>query len=304
MAPQMNDCLVLGFPEYQQQASQLAQAAKLPYAQIQIHHFPDGESQLFLPEALPKHLVVCRSLNNPNEKLVELMLVAASARKQGVETISLVAPYLCYMRQDKAFHPGEVVSQILIGELLATQFDHILTVDAHLHRVHDLSDAIPVQKAINITATDPMADFLQNHVNNPFLIGPDSESEQWVASIAQHYNLDYCIASKQRFGDKEVEVVLPSADYHGRHIVIVDDMASTGKTLLATARKLAHYQPGSISVLVTHALFVDNAISELYAAGITNIWSCDTISHATNSISLAHFLAKELQHFLICTFKK
>lgn len=295
---QMSDCLVLGFPEYEQQASQLAHAAKLPYAQVQIHHFPDGESQLFLPESLPKHLVVCRSLNNPNEKLVELMLVAASARKQGVETISLVAPYLCYMRQDKAFHPGEVVSQTLIGDLLATQFDHVLTVDAHLHRVHALSDAIPVQTAINVTATDPMAHFLQNHTNNPFIIGPDSESEQWVASIAQHYNLDYCIASKKRFGDKEVEVVLPPADYNGRHIVIVDDVASTGKTLLATAQKLAHYKPSSISVLVTHALFVDNAISELQAAGINNIWSCDSIPHDTNSISLADFLAQQLDAFV------
>lgn len=294
----MNDYLVLGFPEYAQQASQLAEAAKLPYAHVQIHHFPDGESQLFLPESLPKHLIVCRSLNNPNEKLVELMLVAASARKQGVETLSLVAPYLCYMRQDKAFRPGEVVSQTLIGELLATQFDHILTVDAHLHRVHTLSEAIPVQKAINVTATDPMAHFLQNHVNNPFLIGPDSESEQWVASIAQHYNWDYCIASKQRFGDKNVEVSLPSSDYHDRHIVIVDDVASTGKTLLATAQKLAHYKPSSISVLVTHALFVGKATSELYAANVSNIWSCDTISHETNSISLAQFLAKELQHFI------
>ncbi len=293
----MNDCLVLGFPEYNQQASQLAHAAELPYAQVKIHHFPDGESQLFLPESLPKHIIVCRSLNDPNQKLVELMLVAASARKQGVKTISLVAPYLCYMRQDKAFHPGEVVSQTLIGELLATQFDHILTVDAHLHRVHTLSEAVPVQKAINVTATDPMAHFLQNKVKNPFLIGPDSESEQWVASIAQHYKLDYCIASKKRSGDKEVKVVLPSADYHDRNIVIVDDVASTGKTLLATAQKLAQYKPSSISVLVTHALFVDDAMSELRAANVSNIWSCDTIIHSTNSISLADFLAKELQHF-------
>jgi len=287
--------LLLGFPEYHQQAAQLAEAASLPYQQIKIHKFPDGESQIFLPPELPKHIILCRSLDHPNQKLIELLMAAASAREQGVETISLVVPYLCYMRQDKAFHPGEVVSQPIIGKLLAQSFDHVLTVDAHLHRIDKLSDAIPVQAAVNITATDPMAHFIQNHLNNPFIIGPDAESEQWVAEIAEHFDMDYCIAAKQRLGDKSVIVTLPPANYQGRDIVIVDDVASTGKTLLATAKKVAEFKPNSISVLVTHALFVDDAINELRTAGINNIWSCDSIPHHTNKIKLADFLAKQLQ---------
>jgi len=293
-----NDVLLLGFPEYYEQASQLAETANIPFEEVKIHRFPDGESKLLLPVQLPKHIVFCRSLNDPNEKLIELLMVVASARKQGVEHITLVAPYLCYMRQDKAFHPGEVISQRVIGELLATYFDNVITVDAHLHRIHELSQAIPVKKAINITATDPMAHFLQAHVDNPFLIGPDSESEQWVSDIASHYHMDYRIATKERFGDKDVVVTLPSADYQERHLVIVDDVASTGKTLLAVAKKLAEYKPSSISVLVTHALFVNNAISELHAINITNIWSCDTIPHQTNVISLAEILAQELTNLI------
>lgn len=291
----MNNAMVLGFPEYQLQAQQLAYRLNCAYADIRLHHFPDGESQLTLPASLPEHVILCRSLNAPNDKLVELVLAAASARKHGVDKLSLVAPYLCYMRQDIAFHPGEVVSQKIIGELLGQYFDQVLTVDAHLHRIATLSEAIPSGQAVNISATDPMAQFLELQLNQPFLIGPDMESEQWVAAIASHYNMDYRIARKQRFGDKSVQVTLPQAHYQGRHIVIVDDVASTGKTLLAVAEQLRDYHPASVSVLVTHAMFVDDAVQQLTAANVSNIWSCNTIVHPTNRIDLAQTLADALQ---------
>ncbi len=292
----MNDntsspALVLGFEEYRDQAQNLADAAALPCVIADIHHFPDGESKLRLPEKLPAHVILCRSLDHPNEKLVELILAAAGARNLGASQLSLVAPYLCYMRQDKAFHPGEVVSQKIIGQCLAAHFDAVITVDSHLHRIHSLSEAIPVERAINLTATDPMAHFLKQQVEHPFLIGPDGESRQWVSDIAAHYNMDFCVANKRRFGDRKVEVHIPEADYAGRNLVLVDDVASTGKTLLQAALALKPYAPASLSVLVTHALFVDDAaIDQLKAAGVSNIWSCDTIPHPTNAVSLAQLL--------------
>jgi ribose-phosphate pyrophosphokinase len=292
------DVLLLGFPEYHQQASRLAQSCDIPYETLQIHSFPDGESKITLPSQLADHIIICRSLNDPNEKLIELIMVAASVRLHGAITISLIAPYLCYMRQDKAFHKGEVISQQVIGDMLAHYFDNILTVDAHLHRIAQLSQAIPAQKAINITATDPMAHFIQNNIKQPFLIGPDGESEQWVADIAAHYQMDYRIATKERYGDAKVNINLPAGDYQQRNIVLVDDVASTGKTLLGVAQKLADYSPASISVLVTHALFVDEAITELQQANVSNIWSCDSIPHKTNCIFLADFLAKTVNDFI------
>lgn len=290
--------MVLGFAEYQTQASALAAQLSLPYATISVHHFPDGESQLTLPSPLPEQLIICRSLNQPNDKLIELLLTAGSARRHGVKKLILVAPYLCYMRQDKAFHQGEVVSQQIIGKLLADAFDQVLTVDAHLHRIANLQQAIPTQQAINITATAPMAAFIQQTLAKPLLIGPDSESEQWVSAIAAHQHLDYAIASKQRLGDKHVEVTLPEANYTGRDIVLVDDMASTGHTLLEAAKKIQAFAPASISVLVTHALFINHADADLNNAGIDHIWSCDSVPHPSNCITLAPLLAEQLSVML------
>ena len=139
--------LVLGFPEYAGQGRRLAAAAGLDYADVGIHHFPDGESRVRLPPRLPSRIVFCRSLHRPNDKLVELALAAHTARELGAERLTLVAPYLCYMRQDKAFAPGEAVSQRIAGALIADWFDELITVDPHLHRTLSLEQAVPVGSA-------------------------------------------------------------------------------------------------------------------------------------------------------------
>jgi ribose-phosphate pyrophosphokinase len=289
-----NNGLLLGFPEYSGPARDLATTAGLNFAEIELHRFPDGESLLRLPEYLPACVVIYRSLDRANEKLVELALAACTARELGANKITLVAPYLCYMRQDKAFHPGEAVSQHIVGNMLASWFDALVTVDPHLHRVHHLEQAVPVTQAKALNATEAMSEYLFDRLDNPVLVGPDEESEQWVSAIAQRNQLDYHVAHKQRFGDSDVQVTLPEADYHGRNIVLVDDVAITGRTLEAASKALAPYQPASITVMVTHALFVGDAQQRLKEAGVGNIWSCDSIIHPTNRIRLADTLAQAI----------
>lgn len=290
--------LILAFPDYLPQAQQLAATTGWPLACISIHRFPDGESRLQLPEKLSPHVIFCRSLDQPNAKLVELLLAAAGARELGAETLTLVAPYLCYMRQDMEFTPGEVVSQRHLGRLLAKYFEQVVTVDAHLHRITHLEEAIPLAHAVNLSATLPMADFLSRQPYQPLLVGPDSESAQWVSTLAALQHLDYVCASKQRFGDRDVRITLPEGNWHGRHVVLVDDMASSGHTLEVAAKLLQPYQPASVSVLVTHALFVGDALERLRVAGVENIWSCDSITHSSNCISLSGLLAGMLQRMV------
>src|SRR5690606_12123678 len=109
------------------------------------HRFPDGELRLRLPATLPAAVVLFRGLHQPNEKLVELLLTARTARGAGARHLTLVAPYLAYMRQDMAFAPGEAVSQRIVGDFLAQLFDAVITVDPHLHRVARLDEAVPVR---------------------------------------------------------------------------------------------------------------------------------------------------------------
>ena len=286
--------LVLGFPEGEMQARALAEAAGLPYAGVAVHRFPDGESRVRLPPELPDHPVIYRSLDHPNQKLVELALTAATARELGARTLTLVAPYLCYMRQDKAFVPGEAVSQRVVGALLAEWFDLLVTVDPHLHRVARLTDAVPVKRAVCLSAAGPMAEFLGQALDHPLVLGPDSESRQWVAAVAAPQGLDYAVAAKERLGDRKVRIVLPDLDLQGRAVVLVDDMVSTGRSLVALVEALRPLCPASISVLVTHGLFCEGALDSLAGAGVTGIWSSDSVPHPTNRVYLARLLAGAL----------
>jgi len=288
--------LVLGFNNYLLPAQQLAQCLTVPFKQVDCHQFPDGETKVTLPSGLPKQLIICQTLNQPDKKLIELILVAQTAREQGVDRIILVAPYLCYMRQDIAFHTGEAVSQKIIGKLLSNYFDAVLTIDPHLHRIKHLSEAIPTGQALALYATSAMSDFIKQHFANPVIIGPDEESMQWVEAIANTDQWHYTIANKQRFGDKDVSVTLDDINLTNRDVIIVDDIASTGRTLEQTVKQILPQKPSSISVMVTHAFFVDDAIERLHDLGVANIWSSDSVLHSTNAFSVIEILAQAVKN--------
>jgi ribose-phosphate pyrophosphokinase len=284
--------LVLGFPEYPEQAERLATALDCDCKIVDIHRFPDGESRVRLPEELPRQVVLCRSLNQPNDKLLELMLASATARELGAGELTLVAPYLCYMRQDKAFVPGDAVSQAIVGKWLGGLFDRVVTVDPHLHRTRTLEQVVPNARAVTLNAAPLMAEHLKRMTDDPFLIGPDSEAQQWVGRLAELSGAPYAVAAKHRRGDRDVRVELPEHGCSGRTAVIVDDIVSTGETMAAAVRIARARGARSVDCLVTHALFCEGALELLKSAGASRILSTDSVRHASNEIQLAALLSK------------
>ena len=247
-----------------------------------------------LPGAVAR---ACRALcepDDPNAKLVELELAAATALTLGARRLTLVTPYLGYMRQDTAFHAGEAVSQRIVGALLARHFDTVITVDPHLHRTHELQAAVPVRRAVALSAAPLMVAWLRDRAQRPLLIGPDEESEQWVGAIAGASCLEYGVARKRRLGDRDVRVQLPALGFANRHVVLVDDVASTGRSLAAAAEQLKAEGAASVAALVTHGLFVGDALERVRSAGVAEICSTDSVPHETNGMHLDQLLAAAL----------
>jgi ribose-phosphate pyrophosphokinase len=291
------DC-VLAFDDERDLAAALAGALGVPLMFIERHRFPDGELKLRLPTTLPPNVVLLRSLHQPNEKLVELLISAPAARALGAQRLVLVCPYLAYMRQDIAFMPGEAVSQRHIAGLLAKHFDALITVDPHLHRIASLDEVMPACQAVALSAAGLIGAWVAQHLSHPLFLGPDEESGQWVRVAAQACTpvADHGWCVKQRHGDFDVQVTLPTyPDCRGRAVVLLDDLASTGRTLVAAAR-LAHAAgAASVDVAVTHALFVGDALAALHAAGVGRVWSTDCVPHASNAISVVPLLAQALR---------
>jgi len=286
--------VLLFFEDEQQSAGRLAQAGNLDLVVIERHRFPDGELKLRLPVRLPARLAILRTLDNPNEKLLELLLTAQTARQLGAKQLILVAPYLAYMRQDIAFQAGEAVSQRIVGQFLATLFDAVVTVDPHLHRIERLQQALPAANTLVLSAAPLLSDLIAARRPHALLVGPDEESLQWVARAAARHGFEHAVCRKIRHGDRSVQIELPRATMADRPVVLLDDVASTGQTLAAAARLFLAAGAVSVDVAVTHALFEENAIPLLLEAGVTEIWSSDCIRHSSNAVSMAPELAKAL----------
>lgn len=287
--------LLLAFDDEARLAQGLASALGWPLAIVDRHGFPDGETRLRLPPVLPPRVVLLRGLQQPNAKLTELMLAAAGARELGARHLTLVSPYLAYMRQDMAFTPGEVVSQRHLGQVLAAWFETVVTIDPHLHRVPTLDAVLPGRRGIALSAAPLLGAFVAREVPGALLLGPDEESEQWVGAAARDQGLDHAICRKQRHGDHEVDVALPGADVRGRAVVLLDDVASTGRTLMAAARGVLAQGAASVDAVVTHAIFAGDAVAGVQAAGVRRLWSTDSVPHASNAVSVVPLLAAALR---------
>lgn len=287
--------LLLAFDDERHLAEPLAAALGVSLRWIERHRFPDGESRLRLPATLPPRVALLRGLHRPNEKLAELLIIAPAARELGAAQLTLVCPYLAYMRQDMAFRPGEAVSQRHIGQALAGWFDNVITVDPHLHRVATMDEVLPGRRGVALSAAALLGAWASRHASWPILLGPDEEAAPWVRSAAQAQGLEHGTCIKQRSGDREVRVALPGLDFRGREVVLIDDVASTGRTLAVTAGALLQRGAAAVDVAVTHALFVDDAIAQLAAAGVRHVWSSDSVPHASNVVSLVPLLAAALR---------
>jgi ribose-phosphate pyrophosphokinase len=237
--------------------------------------------------------IVVRSLHDPNAKLLEVLLAADALRRAGVQHLTLVAPYLPYMRQDGVFRPGEPISQRVVGAALARAFDRIVTVQAHLHRVRSLA-AVTRRGSSSVSGAPAIATWVKRRAPGCIVIGPDAESEPMVRAIARASGAPWSVARKERRGDRDVRVHLPDLPSCDT-AVLVDDIASTGVTLAAVAGALARRGVRCEAAVVVHALFAPGAPARLREAGVRRVVTLDTIEHPTNALSCAPLLAAALR---------
>lgn len=290
----MTTALVIPMPGNETLAASLAASLQAELGRIETRAFPDGETYLqFLSELTGRHVILICTLDRPDTKVLPLLFAADTAKELGAAKVTLVAPYLCYMRQDRRFHPGEAVTSVSFARLLSSALDALVTVDPHLHRYHSLSEIYSIPAAVAHSAP-LIAQWVVGNERAPLLIGPDMESEQWVSEVASLAKAPYRLLSKQRFGDRHVEITLPDLrEFGNRTPVLIDDIVSSGRTMIETARKLAAQGIARPTCIAVHALFAketEKALLEVAA----RIVSTNTVVHPTNAIDLSSTIAEVL----------
>jgi len=259
---------------------------------VQEHLFPDGETLVRVnPDTVTDTVAIVAGLDRPNPRMIPLLFLAELLRQCGAAHLLLIAPYLPYMRQDRQFNPGEGISAFYFARLLSHYFDALVTVDPHLHRVHSLDELYSIP-ARAVAAAPSVADWIRNNVEQPLLIGPDSESAQWVEDLARRTDCPFTVLEKIRRGDRRVEVSIPDVERWSRHTpVLYDDMISTGRTMAETVGHLRQAGLRAPVCIAVHGVFADAADRILLEAGADRVVTTNTIPHATNAVDLAGPLA-------------
>ena len=199
------------------------------------------------------------------------------------------------MRQDAVFKEGESILARHFAEILSENLDALITVDPHLHRFFSLDQVYPIRTYLAHT-TSPIAQWIKTHINEPVIVGPDSESRQWVEAIAGEIKVPFLVANKVRRGDKDVEITVKGLEeFKDKTVVIVDDIVSTGHTILEITKHLEDSGINNIICIATHAIFNENAYGKLAHSHLSQIVSCNTIPHVSNAVDVSDSIAESFK---------
>ena len=266
--------------------------------EINRREFPDGETYLQVESQVTGcDCLVLADLSWPNSKYLPLLFLAETLRELGARSVGLVAPYLCYMRQDKRFIEGEAVTSAIFARHLSTFVDWLLTVDPHLHRYNSLDEIYTIPSEV-VAGAPALANWLKDQ-QNLLLVGPDEESRQWVAEIAGVAGHPFVVGSKQRFGDQDVQVTLPDLSaYQDYTAVIVDDVISSGYTILKAMQALQLQGFKRVQCIAVHGIFANNSDDLLYKAGLHQLVTSNTITHTSNGVDIAPLLIAPIKRLL------
>ncbi|MFH1642810.1 MAG: ribose-phosphate diphosphokinase [Nanoarchaeota archaeon] len=276
-------------------AEKIASKLKKPYSPLEVTHFPDSEIKLrFKINVKNKKVILVQSFyKNVNDCLIEALFAAETAKDMGAKKVILVAPYFPYLRQDKRFSPGECISLRTVAKNIDDDFSEVYIIDPHLHREKTLSHIFKI-RSNKLTANPLIINYIKNKIKKPLIIGPDWESYKWAQKIAEEIGCDFAIMEKKRYSARNVKVKLnKKINISDRNLVFIDDMISTGHTLLEAIKAMKKIGAKKVICFAVHGIFVENALSKLKKAGATVI-TTNTIPNSVGKIDVTELISKKL----------
>ena len=277
-------------------ARKIAKELNCPFSQIQTSSFPDGDLYLkYKTEVKGEKVIIVESFQpNPNQAILNIIFASQTAKSLGAKKVIVFAPYLAFMRQDKRFNSGEAINAQIMSKLLNENIDKLLTIDPHLHRIPKMKDVFTIP-AKNLTSNHIIAQFIKKHFKNEVVIGPDWESYQWADQISAEIGVEETVLAKTRHTSRNVDVeVTKEIDLNGKNVVIVDDIISTGNTMIKASIEAKKRGAAKIYAIGVHGLFVENGLKKMKPY-FNGIYTVNTIEHETNKIDITPVIIEELQ---------
>lgn len=274
-------------------AKRLAKRLGALFVGTELRVFPDGEGKITLKKTPRKgKIIVVNSTSPPvDSNLVQTISLISKARQFSKNVVSVI-PYIGYARQDREFLPGEAVTLSVIAKLLkAAGASKVVVVDIHSQTGMKLFE-IPIK---NISAIEELAGFFKKlNLKDPLVVSPDLGGQKRAERFAQFYGTDHITLEKKR--DRrtgKVRIMTSSIDgVKGRDLVLVDDMISTGGSIVKATEFLKRQKCRRVFVACTHALLVNDAEKRIRKAGVSKIVSANTIPGTTSAVDVSKIIAK------------
>ena len=276
-------------------AERVAKQLKCELTKPELKRFPDGELYVRIPTDVKGEdvAIIQSTCYPPNQNYMELLLLLDAVRDLGAEEVMAVMPYFAYARQDKRFKEGEAVSLYTVAKLIeSVGTNKVYTVDMHAHRVGDIQEIFKVP-ARNLTAARLLGKYLADNyqLEDPVIIGPDEEAERWAKEAGKALDADWDYMVKERLGPEEVQIKPRKLEVEGRDAMVIDDIISTGETMVEAIKILKKHGARKIYAACVHAVLAGDALEKVRKAGAEDIFATDTIEHKISKVSVAPLIA-------------
>ena len=282
--------IIVGGSSSRDLAKDLASILGCQYIQAASTKFPDGENYTRIDcESLNDDVVIVQN-TYPDSNMIEMFLLQDAVRRLGAKTITLVIPYFGYARQDRVFKPGEPESAKVMCRHLDMACDRVITIDIHKEAVLDHFSC----PHIDLKAAAVIADHFKNK-GIDLVLSPDIGAAGRAKDVGDRMGLPHDHLEKTRLSGVDVKIAPAKMDCKGKKILIVDDMISTGGTIIAAASALREAGATSVSVACTHGVFVNNAIERLTGSALDAVLCCNTLENEVSHISVAGIIADAIR---------
>jgi ribose-phosphate pyrophosphokinase len=271
-------------------------------SKLQAKKFPDGEKYVrIMDDVKGGTVIVIQSMYNPaDEHLFEYFLLVKALKDLGAKRVIGVIPYFAYARQDRRFNPGEAISFQTVTRLIENVgTDELFTIDTHLHRVDDISKVFNIP-AHNLSVVPLLTQYVKQNftLNKPIVIAPDEEAEQWAKISSEILNCEYDVLEKVRLGPDKVEIKTRLRSVNDRNVVVIDDIISTGGTMVETVKVLRNYGANRVIVICAHPLLIGDSYAKILDEGAEVIIGSDTVPSPVSLVSAAPIIADAIRKFL------
>jgi ribose-phosphate pyrophosphokinase len=278
---------VVGGSASQLLSKELAKSLKAKLAKVETRRFPDDECYVRIDDDLDDQEVFLVQTSWPDKNIVELFLLQDAIREFDVDSLTTVVPYFGYARQDKQFKPGEPISARMLARLMQVNTDAFMTVDVHAPKVIDWFGNI---SAKNVAAYPEIGKYLKGK-GIELILSPDEGRADNAKRVADVVNCEADFLVKERLDGENVKITPKRLDVKGKKVAIVDDIISTGGTIIKAAEQLRKQNAAKIYAVCTHGVFSGDAISKLEAV-CDDICTTDTIENPKTCISVAPQIAR------------